>query len=372
MKELTFSKLTQIYDDPTFRPTIAQSAMVHMVFAIMFFQYAVRNWENTAQQIQLNQQSNLHYHYALSMFYQLTCSHTLEDVQAMTLICAHLRNFPKPGASWVLTCTTLGLAIEMGLHRSAKTKSDLLDPLEIELRKRIWWSLLTIHVTLSGKLGRPCYIRMDDFDIEIPNGPTDDINSESDAELMGAVSSRVMGQFAFKLVPAFMELYATIYAVRRDPDNYISNVKKLEDRIQQWSTELSEHITKTACNNDEQNGGLFALYTEAWKCEFRLLLYHPSSSLTQDSAFNKESMQICLRASRTLLNVVNQIKNLKSLDTTWYNCSVYVMAITTTLFAQWERRHEITHKDLTALRSEMDTWLDIMGDVGHLLGMIPV
>jgi hypothetical protein len=45
------------------------------------------------------------------------------------------------------------------------------------------------------------------------------------------------------------------------------------------------------------------------------------------------------------------------------------MAITTTLFAQWDKRNETSAADLAALREEMDIWLDIMGDVGQLLGI---
>ena len=108
-----------MYDDPSFRPTTAERVIVHMVFAIMFFQYAVRNWEETAQQASLNDSSNMHYHYSLGQFYQLSCSHTVQDVQALTLLCIHIRNFPKPGASWIPSQTTMSLAIELGLHRSA-------------------------------------------------------------------------------------------------------------------------------------------------------------------------------------------------------------------------------------------------------------
>jgi hypothetical protein len=69
-----------------------------------------------------------------------------------------------------------------------------------------------------------------------------------------------------------------------------------------------------------------------------------------------------------MLSAVRKLQKYKSLDTTWYNSAVYVMAITTTLFAQWEKRGETSAADLAALREEMDIWLDIMGDVGILLG----
>jgi hypothetical protein len=44
------------------------------------------------------------------------------------------------------------------------------------------------------------------------------------------------------------------------------------------------------------------------------------------------------------------------------------MAIILVLFAQCEKRIKATVADLAALRTEMDTWLDIMGKMGNLLG----
>jgi hypothetical protein len=361
-----------MYDDPSFVPTTAEVVMVHMVFAIMFFQYAARNWEDPVQQASLTHQSNMHYHYSLSKFYQLSCSHTVQDVQALTLICVHLRNFPKPGASWILTQTTMALAVELGLHRSAKrwAPDTIPNPLDVEMRKRTFWALLAIHVTLSGKLGRPMVFRYEDFDVEIPEPLDDELLSESglDTSRPGKCLHEI-GLHAMRILPLYMELYNTIYAVRRKSDTYVATINSLESKLRVWKENLPADLMKGEAGQNEQEGRVFALYAQMWILEFRLLLRHPSVSSTTDAAFNAESMRICVESSRQMLGVVMQLQKFKSLDTTWYNSAVYVMAITTTLFAQWDKRGETSAADLAALREEMDKWLDIMGDVGALLGM---
>ncbi|KAF8865237.1 hypothetical protein BDZ45DRAFT_580482 [Acephala macrosclerotiorum] len=368
----TFMKLlTRFYDDPNFLPTTAETVMVHMVFAIMFFQYAARNWEDPVQQANLTHSSNMHYHYSLSKFYQLSCSHTFADVQALTLICAHLRNFPKPGASWILTQTTISLAIELGLHRSAKqwAPDSIPNPLDIEMRKRTFWALLAIHVTLSGKLGRPMAFRLEDYDVEMPEEVDDELLSENglDTSRPGKCLHNI-GLHAIRILPLFMELYATIYAVQRPkPEAYISTINSLESKLRTWKENLPADLVKGEGGQNEQEGRVFALYAQIWALEFRLLLRHPSVSMTTDATFNAENMRICVESSRQMLGVVMQLQKYKSLDTTWYNSAVYVMAITTTLFAQWDKRGETSTADLAALRDEMDKWLDIMGDVGALL-----
>jgi hypothetical protein len=343
--------------------------MVHMMFAIMFFQYSVRNWEDETQRTSLNNQSNMHYHYSLSMLYQLCRSRTFQDVQAMTLICAHLRNFPKPGASWMLTQVTLSLAIEHGLHRSSKRWAPeiTMNPLEVEMRKRTFWGLLAIHITLSGKLGRPMMFGLQDFDVEFPEPVDDELLSEKglDTSRPGKCRHNI-GLAAFRILPLFIEMYDTVYAVRRNPETYVSTVNSLEAKLRAWQDELPAELVNGEAGDNENR--VFPLYAQIWAFEFRLLLRHPSMSVTSDANFNKESTRICIETSRQMLGVVRQLQKYKSLDTTWYNAAVYVMAITTSLFTQWTKRGEISAADLTALREDMDIWLDIMGDVGNLLG----
>jgi len=295
----------------------------------------------------------------------------VQDIQALTLICMHLRNFPKPGASWILTQTTMSLAVELGLHRSAKRWAPDTVPnrLDVEMRKRIFWAILAIHVTLSGKLGRPMPFRLDDFDVEMPDAVDDDLLSENglDTSRTGRCEHEI-GLVATRMLPLFMELYSTIYAVRRKPENYVATINNLEAKLRTFKDGLPPDLMNGEAGANEQEGRVFALYTQIWILEFRLLLRHPSVSLTRDAAFNGESMRICVESSRQMLGVVRQLQKYKSLDTTWYNSAVYVMAITTTLFSQWDKRGDTSAADLAALREEMDLWLDIMGDVGALLG----
>ncbi|PVH87083.1 hypothetical protein DL98DRAFT_480037 [Cadophora sp. DSE1049] len=366
----TFMKLlTRVYDDPAFRPTAAETVMVHMVFAIMLFQFSVRNNDDLRVKNDYNLKSNMHYHYSLSMFYQLSCSHTVQDVQAMTLICLHLRNFPKPGASWILTQTTMSLAIELGLHLSAKrwvaeSRPNLLD---IEMRKRTFWIILAIQVTLSGKLGRPMSLRHEDFDVEFPEVMDDELLSEDGLDMSRpGHCTHEIGLVAMRLLPLFMELYSTIYAVRRYPENYIRTVKSLEARIQNWKDNLPLHLQLTAKTAGTESRP-FALYAEMWYLEFRLLLRHPSVEMTDDKAFKAESMHACDDCARQMLKCVLELQQYNTLDTTWYNSAVYVMAITTTLFATHDKK-SITPGEIAALRMDMDKWLSVMGDVGRLLG----
>ncbi|KAL8713335.1 MAG: hypothetical protein Q9220_002534 [cf. Caloplaca sp. 1 TL-2023] len=363
--------LNRMYDDSSFQPSPAEKVTVHCVFAVMLWQFVVRNWENTAQQTDFNRRSNLHYHYALSFFRQLMASHTLQDVQAMAMLCIHLRALPKPGACWMMTSTTMNLVIELGLHRSIRSwapESRKISILEVELRKRIFWSVLVIHIIISGKLGRPMALREEDYDVELPEPVDDELLSEA-----GIDTSRegkcdfLVGMNSFEFEPICIDLYNNIYAVKRSPQIYIETVLRLERRIQgyidSWDTKQlrewdgASDVTK-----------VYPLYIKMWPLEFRLLLRHPSLSLTSSAEFNEESLTICMELSKQILVIVKQLQAWKSLDSNWQTGALFVLAISTTLFGHWERRDEITMSGLAVLREDMRSWMSIMRDMGRFLG----
>ena len=349
--------------------------MVHMIFASIFFQFAARNWKNPQQQSELTTKSNLHYHYSLGLLPQLMASHTLQDAQALTMISMHIRNFPKPGAACTIINMAFNLAVELGLHRSAQMWPSAVaekSPLELEMRKRTFWSIMLMHVTISGKLGRPMPLRLDDLDIELPEPIDDETFDESKAG--PSKSSQCVfrvGIELMKMAPLYMELFGSIYAIKRSPRNYIESVRRLDHRIGQWSDQLPSEWKK-ALTKDwpaiEKEEHVRALMINMYLAEIRLLLHHPSLSLTTSVDFNNRNLDICMDVSRTMLLIVKLLQQYVCLDTTWLNGAIFVLAISTTLFGHWERKDTTTAASLDALRDDMNTWLSILADVGALLG----
>ena len=123
------------------------------------------------------------------------------------------------------------------------------------------------------------------------------------------------------------------------------------------------------CHETEQ-GRVHAQYMHICDLEFRLLLRHPSISLTTSAEFNEENLTKSMEASQKMLKHVKVIQKYKSLDTNWQTGALYVLAISTTLFGHWERVDQISEGGFVALRQDMNDWLSIMGDVSELLGKL--
>ncbi|KAK5122958.1 hypothetical protein LTR85_003523 [Meristemomyces frigidus] len=346
----------------------AEEVMVHMLLAVMFFQWSARN---PAGSDEFSTSSFSHYHYALSFVPQLIKGHELEDVQALALICSQLRNQPRPGAAWMFTNMVLGLAIELGLHRSARAWPDaagVKDPHTIEMRKRVFWSLMVFHVTISGKLGRPMPLRFEDFDIEIPDAIYDNLPTESSLPKWKKCSFRA-GIQGFKILKIMMQVYSTIYSIKSSTGPYEVNVRQLEKELQAFQSQLPPELAGGSQTRDEDRAP--ALYLQLTEAECQLLLHHPSLNRSNSPQTASTNLDICLEASNKMLTAATHLKQLKSLDTTWYYATDFLAAIFTTLFAYTEKRDQVTQDTVQQLRQDMESWLDIMGEVGKLLGTGP-
>ena len=343
------------------------------MWANMQFQDARRNWENASRRRRLQADSNLHYHLCLGQLYHLMAGQELEHVQALAMICAHVRNFPNPEISFILVNMAFSKAIELGLHKSHKRLSSektQMTTLEIEMRKRVFYSLLTIYVTISGKLGRPMPIRPEDFDIEIPEPMLDHLLDEkpTDGSRRGKCSFTV-GVEAFKVSTIFMAVYQNIYSTRRSPSTYIDFVRSADKRIDMWRDQWpAEFRVEPSPANPVIS--IFIHYLHMWRLEYRLLLRHPSLSLTTSTQFNEANLRACMETCRDMLARVQSLQALKSLDTTWYNCAVYILAIQTTLYCYSQLPDLLTAENLVTLKEDMDRWLDIMGSIGNMMGKL--
>lgn len=361
---LILSQVWQIGNEPHFQPTAAQTVLVHMVLASLKYQISIRNG-----QAALMEDSHGHYRYALSFFKDLLLSHTWQDVQALALISYHLRNFPKPGAAWIMISTTFLLAVELGFHRSAKAWADTagnMDKLEIEMRKRIFWALHALASNICGKLGRPMPISMDDIDIEFPEPLSDCLPGEEANLTHFRQCSFQVGIQVAKYTVLSSKLYGTLYAVNRSSRSYEDTLKHLEDGIQQWREELPSELKDPA--RASQDDYIFALYLEYWHQEYRLLLHHPAVCRSRDPEVINSNFDKCLSASQKMLHVCMEMRKLRSLDIPWINAVVHIAAVFTTLFIYFQRKDQLSSVDMTKLRNDMDQWIDLMGECGQLLG----
>lgn len=346
-----------------YQPTPAETVMVHMMLAIMNFQYSWRNANHEAFNTAMD-----HFRYSLSFVPDLITGHTLPDMQALVLICSQLRSQPRPGAAYSFINTVLGIAVEMGLHRSSNAwqgNSTEQDPHTKEMRKRIFWSLFSLHISVAGKLGRPMALRLQDLDIEIPQALPDYLPEEANLSPWRKCSFQV-APHAMKLLSVMSQVYSTIYSLKGSNEPYSVTVQRLEKEVADVRANMPPELEGGAQTVAEDR--VLSLYVGLIENEILLTLHHPSICRTASPQDMQRHLDICLDASNRLLQVAVQMKQLNALDSTWYCTTIHLAAIFTTLFIHTNRQDQMTSADMQRLRSDMDLWLEVMADIGKMLG----
>ncbi|KAF2469025.1 uncharacterized protein BDR25DRAFT_289187 [Lindgomyces ingoldianus] len=353
----------KIGNEANFTPSAAEIVCVHMMLATLKYQISVRNHEES-----LMEESHKHYRYSLSFFNELLHGHGLKDLQALGMITVHLRNFPKPGAAWIMCSTTFLLAVELGLHRSTKAWAETakLSKHEIEMRKRVFWTMHALTTNLSGKLGRPMPINMEDVDVEFPEPLNDCLPGEDTSLVPFRKCSFHVGIQTVKYTVWSSELYRTVYSVRSSSRGYEDTVRRLENGIRQWREECPPELMDPA--RAAQENYIFALYLDTWDNEFQLLLHHPAVCRSTDPEFINANLDKCLAASQKMLYNCNEMRKMRSMDIPWINSVVYIAAIFTTLFIYIQRKDRMKLVEMTKLKGDMALWIEIMGEAGALLG----
>ena len=106
----------------------------------------------------------------------------LESVQARLAQCIYLLGSSQINRAWYTFGTTAQMIIALGLHRKRYSQFSGANSgvIEIECRKRVYWSAYTLDRYLSVILGRPRIFRDEDSDQDLPERINDnDLHTNS-------------------------------------------------------------------------------------------------------------------------------------------------------------------------------------------------
>lgn len=89
----------------------------------------------------------------------------MTSIQARLCQCFYLLSQSRVNHCWSLFGTTAHLILALGIHRKRRLESHInIDMIELECRKRVFWSAYSLDNYLSAALGRPRTFHDDDID----------------------------------------------------------------------------------------------------------------------------------------------------------------------------------------------------------------
>lgn len=138
-------------------------------------------------------------------------------------------------------------SLQMGLHRC---EPQALNPIEREIRKRIFWAIRTMETYVAAILGLPRSVRDDDIDQELPLEIDDQfITKEGILPMTDGRVSVITGFNAHtKLIEILGKVVTDVYPTKRmqkestdKPRAYVvsdAKVREVEGDLQQWARNL--------------------------------------------------------------------------------------------------------------------------------------
>lgn len=91
----------------------------------------------------------------------------IELVQAFTIFLSLARRHENPRSIYMLTALLVRMAQYLGLHRDG-SQLEQLTPFEIQMRRRIWWTVAKLDARAAEDQGSDLCIAMEGFDTELP------------------------------------------------------------------------------------------------------------------------------------------------------------------------------------------------------------
>lgn len=119
----------------------------------------------------------------------------LETIQVRLIQCLYLLSSSRANECWYSFGTALQVVTALGLHRKSPVKlsKNGSSHFELEVRKRIFWSVYTLDKYLSIMFGRPRLLHDEDIDQEFPGEMNDeDLLEEDPTRRTGSTDSMMI------------------------------------------------------------------------------------------------------------------------------------------------------------------------------------
>ncbi|KAI9730540.1 MAG: hypothetical protein M1834_005781 [Cirrosporium novae-zelandiae] len=332
--------------EPTFRqdvedvyngsPDAYQNFIVRMVIAISLQKH----------DIQYAGLADSYYVAALPYMEDVVKRMDLGTLQCFALIAQYSMVTPtRTAAFWVIglaarLCQELRINDEATItHDPSGTK---LNPLQVDMRRRLFWIITSMEFGLSHSLGRPSAfgISFDHINVGFFE-PVDDRNITANGVIPGSppiMKKRIAIHF-FKMRLLQAEMRRMLYLKKRpEPQNdQHSWFIEMEQKIRTW---------KDSCPKNDEGSGLSDAWFQGRLNTMIVLLFRPSPQIPNPSV---RAAKLCFEASRFNIYLQHGQIAKKSVDLTWIFTQSMFMALNTLLWSLSypEVRHENPKEEVT-------------------------
>ncbi|OOQ84327.1 C6 transcription factor [Penicillium brasilianum] len=163
----------------------------------------------------------------------------LETIQVRLIQCLYLLSSSRANECWYSFGTALQLVTALGLHRKSPVKlsKNGCSHFELEVRKRIFWSVYTLDKYLSIMFGRPRLLHDEDIDQEFPGEMNDeDLLEEDPTRRTGSTDSMMIASVLhYRLGRILGETSRQLYSINPlSRDSPLETAARLTSELEKW------------------------------------------------------------------------------------------------------------------------------------------
>ncbi|KAJ5103422.1 hypothetical protein N7532_003951 [Penicillium argentinense] len=290
---------------------------------------------------------------------EVTDCRDLTSLQAICFMILFLQSSAKLSTCYSYVGIALRSALRLGLHRSVAAD---FNPIEKELRKRIFWVVRKMDVYVSTLLGLPQMLSDDDIDQEYPMEVDGDfITSQGITQMPSDYTPLMAGCNAHtRLCNVILKVVKYIYPVKnarhrsKSDQRYMvshSKIREIERDLQTWMEELPPALrpgTEVSPQLERIRQLLRISYAHVQMVMYRPFLHYVSGG-SQARGVDKRSYACaaaCVSVSRNIVHITTGMHKRALLNGSfWFTMYTTYFAILSLIFFVVENPDSPTAKD---------------------------
>lgn len=342
--------------------TDKQNKVLPLVYSVMavgvLFSTDKRKGNNT-----IDSTEGYKYFVAARKLIDITDAKDIYAIQTIVMLIIFLQCSARLSTCYSYIGVGLRSALREGLHRKLNHRFNLI---ELEVRKRIFWTIRKMDIYVNSMLGLPRSIAEEDFDQDMPIELDDENITETEylPQEPGKISSAAIANAHTRLITILSHIIANIYPIKLNKGKHTSNanifhtahfkVSAMENELREWLISLPDEL-KPRANRDDRYYKANRLLHMAF-CYVQIVLYRPfihyCSPRYQSSAFNnkaKACAENCLKVARTVVYLAEELLNKEMLDGPYW-FSVYSLFFSVACLVYYVHENGATKRSLDIKR----------------------
>lgn len=254
----------------------------------------------------------------------------IPSIQTIVMMIMYLQCSARLSTCYSYIGIALRSALKEGLHRNLIFSSKKLNLIEIDTRKRLFYTIYKMDIYINSLLGLPRSINEDEFDQDFPEDLDD--NNITKIELnfnnqSGKISSSSCANHHTKLMIILSHIIKKLYPIKvkkslsepLTPDNIHQNVTELELELKNWLDKLPIELKPqdpSQLNNLLDIPKKFILanyYIHLAFLNCQIMLYRPfihfvsNGNITTSDPRSLIRGRNCIKVARTVVKLANKM-----------------------------------------------------------------